>query len=117
EPAQKIEVRAAAFETPCPEPHLIGKKERHPALALARENEQRFSGGAGQNAGAVHDLGINLAEPFAPGGWLLIGAWQAASHRMFGALFGDRGAEGVLGQAAVRARRSDSPQRRVIEPF
>ena len=36
---------------------------------------------------------------------------------MFGAILGDRGAEGVLGQATVRARRRDSPQRRVIEPF
>src|SRR5664279_971661 len=71
--AQEIKVRTAAFKSARPEPHLIGEQKRHPAFALARENQQRLSGGTRQNTGTVGDFGIDLAKPFAPRWRILIG--------------------------------------------
>ncbi len=78
EPAQKIEMRPAALEAARPEPHLIGEKQPDPAFAFAREDEQRLRIGAGKNRRAARHIGIDLAEPAAPGRRIV--SWRRAGR-------------------------------------
>ncbi len=66
EPAQEIGVRAAAFIAARPQPGVVRSQQRHAALALAIENEERLILGALHHGAAAVGTHFDLAEPAAP---------------------------------------------------
>src|SRR5579883_2349833 len=66
QPAQKVEIRPAAFEAARPQPELVGEQQRDAALVDAREDQQRPIVDAVENVDAPGRLGPDLPEPGAP---------------------------------------------------
>ena len=68
---------------------MIGEELRHAALARARQHEKRLVVEARHDDVARAGIGIDQAEPAAPGRRLAAAAGEAARHRMALAALGD----------------------------
>lgn len=88
-------VRAAAFETACPEPTLIGKEHADPTFTHMIEHQQWFVAGI-HNRCAFWLIDVNNAEPATPVWRLLRAPFQAPCYRMTFALFAQTRIEGLF---------------------
>ena len=74
EAAQQFGLRAAAFIAARPQPAVIGKKDGDAAFAFARQHEQRLVVRPRHHGFAALGLGIDKAEPAAPGAARAVGS-------------------------------------------
>src|ERR1700730_5765063 len=81
EPPQQFRLRTTPLEAARPEPHLVRKQLRHPALPDAVEHEKRVAVIAAHNRHTVMNMRLDLAEPTAP---RRFAALRATSRQLFG---------------------------------
>ena len=112
QPPQQVDMRSAALVAARPQPDVVGQEERDAAFAFARKQQQRLVVGPLHDGCAFGGAGVDEAEPAAPMRRILIGAFEAARHRMALAEIGQLRAEGTVGGAAARLGRQDDVERR-----
>ena len=114
EPARQVEVGAAVLVAARPQPDLVAQHQGDAALVLARQHQQRPVVGAGHHGHALDGLAVDLAEPLAPGGRVLVAARQAARDRVLLAVGASRLARnGCSITAPVGPHRRERAERRI----
>jgi hypothetical protein len=117
EAPQQLRLRAAAFKTARPEPHLVRQQLRHPALADAVEDQERAAVVAVHDGNPVLDTGIDLPEPAPPRGFAArpAGPRELLSHGVAAAEVGQLRLIALLVDIARRFGRQNRPERRAGE--
>src|SRR6185312_11674451 len=113
--AQQFGLRAAAFETARPQPHLVTEDLRDPSLPIAIEHEQRPAFGPAHYRKPARDPGIDKPEPASPLRLVATGAGEIGGNRMALSDIGHARLEPAFDDAAERLGRQGFAQRRAVE--
>ena len=96
QPAQQVDMRAAALVAARPQPGMVGEQQRDAALADAVQHQQRLVVGAVHDDVALRLVDVDQAEAAAPVRRVGLRAFEVAGHRMALAEVGDGRVVGLL---------------------